>query len=221
MVDLNSIKLIILDMDNTIYNYDKCNDVAVEKVLKYCESISDKDYNQLYSKYYDIKRLVNSLFSGTAISHDKLLQFKIFVENNEWNNKSKIELTMQLYDIYMNEFFENIEPYSMLYIFLKKCIEKNIKVVILTNNLLEIQLRIFNLLQLEKYIENIYTSYEIGYEKPNNNCFNYIIDKYKFEKSEICMIGDSRKHDYEGAINFGIHAILFDKLSYDNLIKKL
>jgi HAD superfamily hydrolase (TIGR01549 family) len=106
--------------------------------------------------------------------------------------------------MYYDIFLSNVNIYDGFYNFFEKCKSKNIKLVILTNNTFIIQLQIFNKLKLFIFFDNIFTSYEIGFEKPNIKCYNYITNLYNFNLYEIIMIGDSYNTDAIGSINFGI-----------------
>jgi len=208
------IKLIILDFDNTIYNYDYANEQAIKCIIEHCVALTSYSHDLLLSTYCKAKKIVNDKFANTALSHDKQLQIKIFVDMIFLINKVKI--TNMLSDMYYSAFVNNVIPYDNLYDYLNLQVKNNKKIVILTNNTLDIQLKIFDKLNLHEYINNLYSSYEIGHEKPHNNAFDYIVQKYKYNKDEILMIGDSKVSDYDGAINYGINAILFT--NYNDII---
>lgn len=214
---MDNIKLVILDMDNTIYDYDNANKIATDFMLNTCQLYVKK--NNLLQIYNESKKEINEKFKKTALSHDKMLQIKHFVEKiNQTNNIiNNIKLTKLLYDMYKTTFLKNLIVYDEFYSFMELLKSKNIQIVILTNNTLEIQVSIFEILELGKYVENMFTSYEIGAEKPEYCVFDYVVSKYNFNKSEIMMIGDSIDNDYTGALNYGIVPYLFNNCSYINL----
>ena len=49
---------------------------------------------------------------------------------------------------------------------------------------------------------------EHGYMKPHRSIFDAALDRAKVKASETMMVGDSFKHDIEGALNAGWHAVL-------------
>ena len=53
---------------------------------------------------------------------------------------------------------------------------------------------------------------EIGVSKPNSTAFDLVFQKIRVQrtikKKDIVHIGDNRKADYNGAINYGFNAIL-------------
>ncbi|VDL71648.1 unnamed protein product [Nippostrongylus brasiliensis] len=57
----------------------------------------------------------------------------------------------------------------------------------------------------------VVASGEHGVEKPDPNIFKIITDHYGLSSpSELLHVGDSYRNDYQGAKNFGAHAILFE-----------
>ncbi len=49
---------------------------------------------------------------------------------------------------------------------------------------------------------------EHGYMKPHRSIFEAALDRAKVKAAETMMVGDSFKHDIEGALNAGWHAVL-------------
>jgi putative hydrolase of the HAD superfamily len=49
---------------------------------------------------------------------------------------------------------------------------------------------------------------EHGYMKPHKSIFDAALDRAKVRPDEAMMVGDSFKHDIEGALNAGWHAVL-------------
>ncbi|MFJ5771792.1 YjjG family noncanonical pyrimidine nucleotidase [Psychrobacillus sp. NPDC093180] len=64
---------------------------------------------------------------------------------------------------------------------------------------------------LKDLFEIIITSEEAGYQKPQPEIFEYILDKLKVtDKSRVLMIGDSLSSDIQGGNNFGIDTCWFN-----------
>jgi HAD superfamily hydrolase (TIGR01662 family) len=49
---------------------------------------------------------------------------------------------------------------------------------------------------------------EHGYMKPHRSIFDAALDRASVKAEEAMMVGDSLKHDIEGALNAGWHAVL-------------
>lgn len=89
---------------------------------------------------------------------------------------------------------------------LEKAIHLEHRNIILSNHVPELE-TLINSLDLSKYFERIYSSANVGYEKPHPNMFN-VIEVHKKEQEKVIMIGDSYAADVQGAVNCGWQAIL-------------
>jgi putative hydrolase of the HAD superfamily len=81
--------------------------------------------------------------------------------------------------------------------------------VILSNHVPELP-DILHHLGADNYLEAIFCSAQIGYEKPNQNAFKVVLAAYP-EANPIWMIGDNPEADFAGARKSGLHAILARK----------
>jgi len=63
---------------------------------------------------------------------------------------------------------------------------------------------------LVDYFRDIFCFQEIGYAKPYQEYFVWILRKLQVQKSEIIMVGDNLEKDIRGAENYGIEAILYN-----------
>ena len=63
---------------------------------------------------------------------------------------------------------------------------------------------------LDKLLDEIFISEDIGFEKPDKRFFEPVIDKlreYGIEKNECVIVGDSDSSDIQGGINAGIRTV--------------
>jgi putative hydrolase of the HAD superfamily len=66
-------------------------------------------------------------------------------------------------------------------------------------------------LGLNDLIEKPFFSCDLGDRKPNTSFFNMVVEYAQLGPKEFIMIGDNPQHDYQGALNAGIKALLKDK----------
>jgi HAD superfamily hydrolase (TIGR01549 family) len=118
------------------------------------------------------------------------------------------------------EFLTNADFYTVLNdtrIFLQKARERGIRIIIASNqdkNRLKILLRRFNLNNL---FHAVYTSTEIGAEKPEPRFFQAILKKEKLKAGDCLMVGNNPKNDVWGARRVGIQPILYLKEKRDDV----
>ncbi len=71
-------------------------------------------------------------------------------------------------------------------------------------------------LNLLKYFDCLVFSDEAGFLKPDKRIFDFAVEMLDADKNETIFIGDIKSSDYDGAINAGLNAHLFNP-DIDNL----
>ena len=194
-------KGLLLDIDNTLYDYNSTHKYALGKVIKYCvESFKLRD-NIIIKAYNIARKKVHIELSETASSHNRLLYFQKMCEIVDIN---PLEHSFIIYNIYWDNFLEHMKPFEGIYELLEKY--KN-KICLVTDLTAHIQYRKIKTLKLEKYCKSIVTSEEAGKEKPHPYMFMLALQKLNLQVNDVCMIGDSFKKDIFGASNLGIQSI--------------
>jgi len=207
-------KLIIIDLDDTIVNYSYANKIAFDLLME--ELYKHTKNSSLSVKHKEIKDKLYIDYDNKFIRHDKLLQLKLLC--NDIGIKDFC-LIQNLYELYEKTYLDNLSINDECFKFLNSCLDNNLKVCIMTNNLLSIQLKVCNKFGLNKFIDALFTSNEFMFEKPHEDCLNYIINYYGYNKNEILVIGDSIENDIQWGKNNGIKTILCDYFSFCNLNK--
>ena len=194
-------KGLLLDIDNTLYDYKSTHQYALSKVIEYCIINFGLNKNNILNAYEIARKKVHIELSETASSHNRLLYFQKMLEIL---NLNPLEYGFILYNIYWDNFIEFIKPFDGIYKLLEKY-KYNICVV--TDLTAHIQYRKINKLKLNLYCNKIVTSEEAGKEKPHPYMFMLALKKLNLQANEVCMIGDSFKKDIFGAFNLDIKSI--------------
>jgi HAD superfamily hydrolase (TIGR01549 family) len=207
-------KGILLDIDNTLYEYDKAHLKALNKLILYC---SDKFHfskeNILYA-YNNAKKKVHIELSETASSHNRILYIQKMLEILDVNST---KYSLDIYEVYWNTFLENIEVYAGVYEFLEKY--RN-KICLITDLTAHIQHRKIKRLKIDDYVGFAVTSEEAGKEKPHPYIFMMGLGKLNLKAEDVCMVGDSFKKDIIGASNIGIKSIWLNRTQEVELYDK-
>ena len=194
-------KGILLDIDNTLYDYDNSHKIALNRVVTFLKekfSLSEEEIDIGYSK---ARSLVQIELGHTAASHNRLLYFQKMLELLEIN---PLMYGLTVYNLYWDTFLASMKPFNGVYKFLEKY--KN-KICLVTDLTVHIQHRKIKELKLEQYSSLMVTSEEAGREKPHPYMFMAALKKMNLTTDEVCMIGDSFNKDIVGAFNLGIDAI--------------
>jgi len=194
-------KGLLLDIDNTLYNYDSTHQYALGKVLDYCIDTFKISEYELKEAYTIARKKVHIELSETASSHNRLLYFQKMLEILKIN---PLKYSYTIYNIYWDNFLEYMKPFDGIYELLEKYKDN---ICLVTDLTAHIQYRKIEKLRLEKYCNQIVTSEEAGKEKPHPYMFMLALQKLNLQTNEVCMIGDSFKKDIFGASNLGIQSI--------------
>ena len=89
-------------------------------------------------------------------------------------------------------------------------LSKKYKLYLLSNIATPYKECVFNL-GIDKYFDKLFFSCDIEYRKPQPEAFEMVIKHSGLQPKQLLMIGDSKRSDYEGALNSGVKAILKDK----------
>lgn len=86
-----------------------------------------------------------------------------------------------------------------------------VKIAVVTNNLIEEQRDKLRHLQLESLVDELVTSEETGFIKPDPGIFRVALARLEVQASEAVMIGDAWNADILGARQAGIRAIWLNR----------
>jgi len=197
-------KAILLDIDNTLYEYNAAHSSAKKSVMEFCTKNFALDEKTIEKAYNEARKKIHIELFETASSHNRLLYFQKMCEILSLN---PLQYSFELYNIYWDSFLENIVPFDGVYELLEKY--RN-KICLLTDLTAHIQYRKIEKLKLNKYCQMIVTSEEAGREKPHPYMFMMALQKLDLKAEDVCMIGDSFKKDIFGASNLGIDTIWFN-----------
>jgi HAD superfamily hydrolase (TIGR01549 family) len=189
----------IFDFDNTIYDYDKCNNHGLSQTFKYIHNKYNFEEEFLKKTYEEINLKIKE-DNNYSNKFNKSIYFKKLIEN------IKINLTELdiLLNVYNNEFNNCLVVYDDIIKLFELLKGKKIKIAILSNNIFKQQYDKLVYLNLIKYIDVIQTSDEIGCEKPNKLIYLAIINKMGLCPENIAMVGDNFMHDIAPALELNL-----------------
>jgi putative hydrolase of the HAD superfamily len=193
------IKGIIFDFDGTLYDYELCNHLALDKVFYFIEHKFNLQKDIIKYKYDKINKLIK-VSNNSSNKFNKSIYFKQLLE----------ELILPIHNldniinIYNTEFNNNLKLYDNVFEFIKYIKDSNIKIGILSNNNFKQQYDKLLKLDLINYIDFIQTSDEVGYEKPNPLIYLSLLNKMKINPENIMIIGDNYLHDIVSSTELGL-----------------
>ncbi|MFL5728718.1 MAG: HAD family hydrolase [Cytophagaceae bacterium] len=205
-IHFKNYKGILLDLDNTLYNYEKCHKAAIEKALgSISESVGVKQ-SILEEAFNAARKELHIELSNSASSHNRMLYFQRMFERIGLN---PLTYTLEAYNLYWDHFLDILDYDEGAEDFLKSL--KGKQICLITDLTVHIQHRKIQKLKLDRYIDAIVTSEEAGREKPHPYIFLLALKKLGLSPSEIIMVGDNYSRDVLGAVNLGISCIWLNR----------
>lgn len=199
------IDTLLFDLDNTLLDFDKAEANALTKALN-DEGIKVTD--QMIIRYNKINTSQWKLLEKGILTREevKLRRFEILFEEFAINADSKeVAKNYQRYLGQGHYFIDDAEK-------VLEQLSKTHRIYLVTNGTLSVQKGRLQSSGIKKYLQGVFISEEVGYNKPSkeyfDGCFSQIPD---FKKEHTVIIGDSLSSDIQGGKNAGIKTIWFHR----------
>ena len=198
------IRAVLWDIDGTLLNFKKAQYEALYMCFDYFNEYLDND---MVNDYDHINHGYWLMLEKAEIEKNVLLvkrfedffgKYGINIDPVEFNKLYQVELG--------NTYVFNDNGYDTV-VRLK---EMGIIQFAVTNGTKTAQNGKLRGSGLDKLLDEIFISEDVGYEKPDKRFFEPVIDKlreYGIEKNECVIVGDSDSSDIQGGINAGIRTV--------------
>lgn len=198
------IKAVLIDIDDTIFDFEKCSKNSFLKTLeKFNLKFKEQDFSY-FNKVNDI------LWTKQKLGEINIKE--VFIKRNYLMGKYfNLDIEKGLFnDLFVKFLYDEIEMVDGIEDLLLYLSDKY-KIFTASNGIFKMQENRLKKSNLDKYFDKIFVSDKIGYEKPDKKFFQKIMDLTKFSNDDLIMIGDSIKSDIIGAKNSKIKSIYFNK----------
>lgn len=199
------IKAILLDLDNTLYNYSPCNNHANQEIWKETANIFNLPFEQVEQAFKEARLSFKKSLHGTASSHSRLLYIQKMIELLA--QKADAALVLRLHGLFWDAYIQKMIISDEIKETLRKFKEKGIRIIIVTDLTLDIQMRKMVHTQINTLVDSIVSSEEAGVEKPNQRIFELALEKAGCKAEECIFVGDDYEKDIQGALAMHIRAI--------------
>jgi HAD superfamily hydrolase (TIGR01549 family) len=213
-INLDNVKGVLLDLDNTLYYYDDCHTQAIEECYFHYKNHLDGNmtFVEFCSIYRQKRDLVTKRLTPQGVCRSRLFAFQAMFE--EFHFDSNWELAATYDAIYWDSFIDVMVIAKDALKFLEECKKLKIDICIVSDMTANIQIRKLQKLGCGSYVKYLVTSEEVGAEKPDPKMFQTAISKLGIKPEEAIMIGDSETKDIKGSEVWGIKSY---KISIENI----
>ena len=207
---MKNIKAVLIDIDNTLLDFNKGAEIAIEKAFNACGIIYKKEYIKTFIEQNDLlwekiergeltreglhKIRFNTIFKVLGITADGI--------------KAETEFRKALFNIAV--------PVDGA-LELVRYLSKKYKLYCASNAIYNQQINRLTLSNMHDYFSGFFISEKIGKQKPSKEFFDYCFNNLEgINVNETIMIGDSLTADILGAKNYGIKSIWYNAFNKEN-----
>jgi putative hydrolase of the HAD superfamily len=205
---MKNITHVFFDLDHTLWDFDKNSILAFDKIFKVHHPTIDT--LQFIEIYAPINQACWKLYQVDKITHQELRYERLRQSFDAINYTISDKEIDKISDDYI-EFLPDNNQLFVGAIEVLEYLKPKYKLHIITNGFAEVQGKKINNSGLGNYFKTITNSEMAGVKKPHPNIFEFAISSANVQKQNAIMIGDCIDADVRGAIDFGMHAILFDE----------
>lgn len=208
------LKAIIFDLDDTLFDHRSCSRNALNRVRERYPFFRNTTLDEMEKTHL---QLLNEIHLSYVLSNKMTLdeartaRFNLMLKytGNETNDELAKEIA-----IFYNEWYEKDEWNSVPGAYeLLQTLKEKYKIGIISNNFTKHQIIKLERCGLTELIDEVVTSEEAGYTKPDKRIFYLMLSRLNLSAHEAIMIGDSWEVDITGALNAGIKSIWFNRFN--------
>ncbi len=210
-VNLDEVKGVLIDVDNTLYSFDSANMYALQKVHKLAKSVLPISFDDFYTLVRAQWTYAFDTLGCVPSAHCRHTMYQRLLE--EHGVGKPFILAQKMEEAYYKNLIKAMKPDTKATAFLKECKRRQIPVCVVTDLYGNIQVQKLNRLKLSRYIDYVVANDEVGVDKPNERIFKRALEKISVLPKDAVMIGDNYEKDIKGAKALGIltYQVLFDK----------
>ena len=196
---------IFFDIDNTLLDFYKAEDVAIRKVLKQHSLPFDDETVKTYSR---INQSYWERFEKGEIPKSEIFEGRFKTLLATLKREGDTSAIANDYFLALSEGYFKVDGADDI---LKTLKNRGYKLYATTNGIALTQYKRIKNSGLEVFFDSVFVSEEAGHQKPEKEYFDYIINRIpEKDKSKILIIGDSQSSDILGGINSGIDTCWFN-----------
>lgn len=198
---------IFFDLDHTLWDFDANSFLAFDKIFK--SQYPTIDSNFFIEIYAPINQACWKLYQVDKITHDELRYQRLKQTFDLMNYSISDDAIDKIATDYITFLPDNNQLFKGA-VEVLEYLKPKYHLHIITNGFAEVQDKKIANSGLKKYFNTITNSEMAGVKKPHSSIFNHALILAETNIKQSIMIGDSVDADVQGALDFGMEAILFD-----------
>ena len=183
---------IVFDFDDTIYEYGAANRYAEAELLRFIRIETSLDAEQISNAYKEARIEVKKKLGDTGSSHSRILYINEMFRILHLNPRPSFLLKAE--QIFWSKYMQQMKLRPGFQEFLATVRHLKIKLILVSDLTLQVQLKKLLALGLDSAFDEIYVSEELGGDKVTGIPIKHLKHRFAVYKS-IWFIGD-KPHDF-------------------------
>ena len=196
-------KFVLLDLDDTLYDFHKAERIALVKTL---QAFGLESNTHIIRRYSEINAALWRLLEQGKLTRDKLKEQRyrlLFEESGIDADPIKAARTYEHNLSIGHYFIDGAED-------LLEALYRDFELYLVTNGSVDIQSSRIASGKIERFFRGIFISEAVGFNKPDVVFFETVFARIpNFEKEKAVIVGDSLSSDIQGGKNAGITTVWF------------
>lgn len=189
MLKLPKPQLVVFDLDNTLYDYEKPNKVAFQTLVSAICSYNKVGHNSAVNALTIGRERVKKRLGNTASSHSRLLYIAETYRILEI--KPQVEEFLHLNNLFWDTFLYEMDLFPGVRVLIEKFKIERIPLALVTDLTSDIQYRKLVKLGLTDFFDSIVTSEDAGGDKVSGLPFKLLEETFTSSSSNTWYFGDS------------------------------
>ena len=203
-------KTVLFDLDDTLFDHRHSSRVALAALRQTNLSLQSKPLLEIEEGYHTLleqlhKKVLLGEITGKEALHERFL--RLFRLHGEKLSKSKVE---EIALTYRETYKVARRPVRGALQLLER-LKKEVKIGIVSNNILEEQLLKLHYLRMDRFVDELVVSEEVGAAKPDPKIFEIALRRLGGDPDRSVMVGDSYETDIRGAQAAGIKTVWLNR----------
>jgi len=206
--------IICFDLDNTLYNYEKTFQYAMEHCFQLVKeqfnyNVNSRSWFKVFKTFCD---LYWQDYANNKLTKKQYRRLRYIDTMEEFNIKSSEKEADFLQENFFKEVAEFVVPFEGMSHLIRKLSETQSEIGVISNGSYLLQYRKLEELHLLHFFQekNLFISEQVKLAKPNSGIFEYAQAKLGSEYARCVYIGDSWELDIMSSIKAGWDAIYFN-----------
>jgi putative hydrolase of the HAD superfamily len=197
---------LIFDADNTLFDYNKAEKLALFKTLN--DFKIQYDNHSIIDIYHKINHKLWMDFDKGLVKSQAEIKLR---RTSELFDALNVERDIEQFaDQYLNNLSQNGQLLDNAMKIIQSLANTH-QLIIMTNGMTQVQRPRFAASPLTKYFAHIIISEEIKHSKPAKEIFDHAFNLMENpQKDKVLMIGDNLGSDVQGGINYGIDSVWYN-----------